>query len=400
MDKRKYVLTGGLVTGCWLLVAGCFAQSTLEQDKEAILSQIHIRRMDATMSVLSSLYDRVMEYYEENRFKDAIPFLEKIVIIEPSYKGAEVLLEAIKKMAELPPAGAKKRVIDEYFEEGLALYQQGSLLRAVQLWEKILVLDPGRKDIEGYIQDARRLLAAPYYERGWRNYQKGEWDEAIRNWEMVLTLDPNYMGVRELITTGRERAREARIQTLYGKAEALFKADRLTEAETVVEQVLKIHPSLPEALSLKSKIDRRRQQLYAHYFGKGEKHFRRGEYTNAIKQWRRALPFAKRKSEVRAKLKQANYLLAQMEAEAKRREEEARRKEAEAEVQEEETTEPVVAADPEEIQRRYKQGLYYYQSGYLEKAISEWEAVLRMDPTNEHAYVNIQRAKNELQRQK
>lgn len=396
---KKYFTLGLFAVCCSHLAAVCVAQSTLEQDKDVLLERLSIRRMDATISVLSSLYDRVMEYYEENRFKDAILPLEKIVIIEPSYKGAEVLLEAIKKMAKLPPDEAKKIVIDEYFEDGLSLYQQGKLLLAVQLWEKILVLDPDRKDIEGYIQDARRLLAAPYYERGWNNYQRGEWEEAIQNWEMVLTLDINYMGVRDLIVTAKEKARETRIKEFYDKAFKLFKADRLMEAEMAVGQVLKMNPSFQDALTLNEKIEARRQQLYSYYFGKGTDHFNRGEYTEAIDQWKRALPYAgKRNHEIEKKLKDANYLLAQMEAEAKRREEASQRQPAEEAVEEPQA--PVVVADPEEVQRRYKQGLYYYQSGYLEKAISEWEAVLRMDPNNEHAYVNIQRAKNELERRK
>jgi tetratricopeptide (TPR) repeat protein len=48
------------------------------------------------------------------------------------------------------------------------------------------------------------------------------------------------------------------------------------------------------------------------------------------------------------------------------------------------------------IKRHYLDGVNYYMNGLYKEAITEWEEVLKLDPGNESAKVNIERAKKRL----
>ncbi|MDR0676104.1 MAG: hypothetical protein LBF97_03575, partial [Elusimicrobiota bacterium] len=77
--------------------------------------------------------------------------------------------------------------------------------------------------------------------------------------------------------------------------------------------------------------------------------------------------------------------------------EEVVKEEAQIEEQpKEETIDKVV--DTERVRRHYTQGLYYYRNGYTQKAITEWELAINLEPENERVYTSLQRARALLEK--
>ena len=52
--------------------------------------------------------------------------------------------------------------------------------------------------------------------------------------------------------------------------------------------------------------------------------------------------------------------------------------------------------DQETVKRHYLKGIAYYVNGKLDKAISEWEQVLRIDPDNIQARNNLEKCKRKM----
>ncbi|MCK5535087.1 tetratricopeptide repeat protein, partial [bacterium] len=58
----------------------------------------------------------------------------------------------------------------------------------------------------------------------------------------------------------------------------------------------------------------------------------------------------------------------------------------------------ITQADIEEAEKHYITGLYYYQNGFLEEAVAEWETVLRINPRHDKTRTSLKKVKGELRK--
>ncbi|MFH1714863.1 MAG: tetratricopeptide repeat protein [Elusimicrobiota bacterium] len=375
----------------FIIISKSFAW--LEDDKSEILSQFNYIEEDASQPILRALYEKSLELYAVNDFKEASFYFRKIMDINKNYKQTEFLSEAIEKMQNYPIYDAKNIVIEEYYEKGRKFYENADYLKALHIWERVLVLNPSQTAlIQASISDARHLLAEPHYVKGWEYYRKEQYDQAIEEWEAVLALVPTYHGLASLLEKTVDKSKYSKLNNTVEEARDLYNKEKLKTALKKVETALRIDASYQPAINLKKSIEVRMDNLYYNNFNTGLELYRDSKYPSSIKSFEKALDYApdkKRISEVQDYIRKAQHQIALSKGKKV------------PEIKEEITPvieEPVVTRqiDEEEVRNHYNQGLYYYKNGYLEKAISEWEAVLNLDPAHERAYTNLQKAKKAL----
>lgn len=380
---------------CVLLATGCMSgvYAGLQEDKNDLVMRFGFVEEDAVQPVLRALYARGLECYDETNFKDAAFYFSKVIDIDHNYQHAPFLREAMNKMQQYPLYEAKDTVVADYYEQGRQWYAKGQYLKALSLWERLLVLNPPQEDfIRTSIHDARRLLADPYYERGWNYYKQNDFDKAIEEWEQAIALDPTYKGLSELLGKTKQKALAIAVATLVKDATELYGKDKLKDALSVVNQALQKDPTFQPALTLKKSIEARMDNLYYMYFNKGLESYKDKRYEVAMASFRKSLDYTverKKIDEIQDYIRRVRYELTLLERQKK------------VVVPIEEAPKPVEVkkvTNEEEVRKYYNQGLYYYKNGYLEKAIIEWERVLNLDPENERAYTSLQRAKAELQK--
>lgn len=385
---------------CFLLFLNTgFVFGWLQQDKEDILKKMDYVEENPEEPVLRDMYKRALQCYMKNDFENTVFFYKKLLEVRNNYKDATFLLEVVEKMMNYPVTEAKEIVINEYFEKGKTYYESQHYLAALNIWEKLLILEPKNVElIKQYIIEARRLLADPYYERGWDYYKTKEYDKAVDEWEHVLALVPSYQGLESLLEKTRYKNVEIKVRALLDGARKNYDNQNYKKALSLVQEVLNLLPKQEEASIFSKQIISKMRENYSKFYDLGVSKFSRKEYEKSIDAFNKALNYAvgaKDENKCNSYIIKARYELSKLRIVVK--------KEQKPEVVEEEKEEPIKVTkqiDQEEVRKHYTQGLYYYRNGYIEKAISEWEIVLNLDPENERAYTSLQRAKARLKKEK
>ena len=91
------------------------------------------------------------------------------------HKGKFMVLAACVILTTILLVGCVSPV-QEYFNKGIAYYDQGEFDEAIEEFTEAIELDPE--------------YAIAYYNRGWAYDEKGEYDEAIADYNKAIELDP------------------------------------------------------------------------------------------------------------------------------------------------------------------------------------------------------------------
>lgn len=374
-----------------------FLYSSLEDDKNELLSKVNYKEENTLVPIINGMYNQALISYFKNDFETAIFYYKKILDIDDNFKDSKFLLEIMEKMTNYPVYEAKGVVISEYLEKAKEHYENQHYLAALNIWEKILVLKPKKmKSIKNNINDTRKFLADPYYERGWDFYNKEEYDRAIEEWENVIALVPKYAGIEDLIDKTKKIGISKKINDLILKIEEFLNSNDVLNAKILIDKALIIAPNNDNVVNLNNKIIGIMNKNFRTNFNIALKNYNDKNYKNAINYFNIALQFALNNKD---KSQCNNYIIS-----ANREMRKVPKKEKKEEQVVVEKEEPVVEKIPEEVKidrvvdteavrKHYTQGLYYYRNGYTNKAITEWEIALSLDPENERVYTSLQKAK-------
>jgi len=169
-------------------------------------------------------------YLSENNLQEAKTAYQMALSLDPNNSEAKDGLGNLELR--------RTQLIDYYTTEARKQGQAKAYSRAVELWQEVLVLDPGNTTAEEAIADLRRqqtiatkppsqppkpsepakprLSAAEIealYKRGVSFFTNDRYDEALNVFKQILALDPNHTGAKDY------KARtEARIKVLKGSS--------------------------------------------------------------------------------------------------------------------------------------------------------------------------------------
>ncbi len=371
------------------------------EDKVVYQKIVQEKENEIMKNMFSFLYKDAISAYKENRFGDALIGVKEMLLLDPKNKKISIFREGIKEIINYGGTKkAKKKVIERYYQRGLDCYTQGDLVKAVELWQKTLVLSPGYKDCKNLIKRARKHLTEVYYQEGLNFYKGRKYALALGKWYIVAKIDPNYGNVLDLIQIAKEEVFKQKVDSLYKKGHALRKAGKLEKSLEVFKKLLALSPRNKRGLAGKKEI---KSSLISLYFNKGKKYFKNKSFKKAIKFFKNALRFSPGSTKI------LNYL-------SKAREQQALlalKPKPKIKAQVEEITlfsekkstdlakikkREITQADIEEAEKHYITGLYYYQNGFLEEAVAEWETVLRINPRHDKTRTSLKKVKGELRK--
>jgi len=303
---------------------------------------------------------------------------------------------------------------EEYFKKGLADYDAGDYKSAMENFSEALFLDPDSKQAKYYLEKAGRKLLEEVesireferreilkraktviverkkkvkenYERGIVYFKRGEFLRANEAFNAVLEIEPEHKEAKKYLELIEKRLEDIAnkgefksVSELYYAQGAIFYiSGDWGKAIAQWENAVKIDPS-NEELSEFMKIAKQRRQgeevlekaeiLYRDVLAQYDE----GKINEAIKQLEAVMKLNPEHKKARDYLVRAKERLA-----AIKKEEGARR-------------------DRESIDKHYFQGIDYYAEGEFQKAIKEWEEVLRMEPTHAGAKDYLEKAKDKI----
>ncbi len=140
-------------------------------------------------------------------FEKALPYIAKVLSLDPSNKGAKELLKQVDQ----------KTLISSNYTRGVEAYSQEDFGLAVQYLQTVYEVDPHYRDVEHLYHDAQSyyqpLQTMPkeltaLYAKGVDYYMNGEYQKAIDAWESLLEKNPKNYLVRRNIEEAKTRLSE------------------------------------------------------------------------------------------------------------------------------------------------------------------------------------------------
>ena len=85
-------------------------------------------------------------------------------------------------------------------------YREGEWVQAAELYEQVLALEPGYRDVEAKLVEAQRQQhLADQYAQALEHLQAQRWQEAIEGFKAVVEVDPAYKDAATLLTEARHQ---------------------------------------------------------------------------------------------------------------------------------------------------------------------------------------------------
>lgn len=130
-------------------VARQFSAKQREADRQAEFRQIEETQL-ARQRQSEKLFNDYEQAFFDKNFKEAKELLEKLKEMD----GSNIDLQR----RDLELAQAIKSAAEEYLDQGVFLYSQAQFKQAIEVWQKILEIDPGNTLAQSHIDRAQMAL--------------------------------------------------------------------------------------------------------------------------------------------------------------------------------------------------------------------------------------------------
>ncbi len=230
------------------------------------------------------------------------------------------------------------------------------------------------KDVE------KQAIVRTRFAQGLDFFNQKDWLRARAEWQAILDVDSTHEGAREYLARTQERIDEA-VQEHMTRARRFERNGRLTEAIAEWNNVQQYDPRNAlakraiarirgriESASRNLESAQRRLRVVTLY-DEALSAYNEGRYRDALGKLDELLRVQPNHEDAR-----------KLRAMAHRR------------------MTPLTPEEKREIRRLYLSGMQFFSRDEYEKAIAEWEKILRIDPTNESVQKNIAEARERLQR--
>jgi tetratricopeptide (TPR) repeat protein len=384
---------------------------TSEDDKKKYIYTIQLEKARVTRKTLRSVYDNAFEMYKAGNYEAANDLTRKILSIDPSYQDAAILNRAsIDLKGSTKPRVSEKKLLEERFEEGMALYRQGRLVEAAQRWEECYKLSPSNLKAYYWLKKVRGEMADDHYRKGRQAYRQHRLREALDQWYAALVLNPRYPRLTAEIAKVEAESRDQDANEKLQTALNLYSQGLVLEALKMLDVVLEAGPGNMKAQKLQAEI---RAEVANQRVAEGRRFYESRAYEKAIAEWRRAVeygydPKAAEQLVARAKEQMRREEIAKKQAieAVKQKEEDAKKQKAEedaaaAAAKKDEGQAPgqpagqapgtVAESNKQASQQAYLEGIIYYQKSNYDQAREKWLHAKQLDPGNSDAVAGLEK---------
>lgn len=389
------------------------------QAKTKYLYTIQLEKSRLSDKLLRTIYENAYSMYRQGDFDGARDLTNKILQMDPSFQDASILHRAATELdGSSAPMLSERKLVEDRFEEGLALYRQGRLVEASQRWDEVVKLAPGNLKARYWLKKVRGELADEHYRRGQTAYRQHRLRDSLDQWYAALLLNPKYPRLLGAISKAEAELRRSESNEKLQRALNLYGQGDTVAALKLLDEILTIEPGEEKATKLIAEI---RLEIAKQHVAQGRTFYRDRKYTSAIKEWNKSVEYG-------YDPRRANVLVARArdqmrrEAEAKRQAEERKRQEEERRQQEQErlrqeeeerqkreaeeaaktldATEPAPAQtaptgptedDKKRAIKHWNEGIKYFQKNDPAKARDEWLLCKKFDPSNTECVEGLRR---------
>ena len=386
-----------------------------EDDKKKYIYTIQLEKARVTRKTLRSVYDNAFGLYQAGNNEAANDLTSKILKIDPSYQDAAILNRAsIDLKGSTKPRVSEKRLLEERFEEGMALYRQGRLVEAAQRWEECYKLSPINLKAYYWLKKVRVEMADDHYRKGSQAYRQHRLREALDQWYAALVLNPRYPRLTAEIAKVEAEARDQDATEKLQAALNLYSQGLVLEALKMLDAVLEAGPGNLKAQKLQAEI---RAEVANQRVAEGRRFYEARSYDKAIAEWKHAVEYGYDPKAAEQLIARAKEQMRREESARKLAVEAVKQKEEDAKKQKADEEQAAAAAKKEEeakggpaggqpagqppgsttesnkqaSQQAYLEGIIYYQKSNYDQAREKWMHAKQLDPSNSDAVAGLEK---------
>ncbi len=372
------------------------------EEKKKFLDTVQLEKQKLQYSMLQNIYENAYELYRSGDYQSARDMAARILSIDPTYDDARMLKEAAENLRGASnPKYSEKVMIEDKFKDALALYQEGSVLKAYREMNEVLKLSPNNIKAKYWSKKMREDLKDYYVNQGDEQYKKGDLRGALNSYYNALSIKPKEPKLVHRISSLEEELRNQLVNEKLKAALEVYARGDIKNAYQMLQAAMQINPGDSKANKLFSEV---RREIENGYIDKGKAFYSKRDYTSAIAEWNKARPYTTNSSYIDKLVKIAKKEMEKEVQEKKRRKEEAERKareeqERKKKMEEEKKRKGMMGqpiADDQEAakkkkiteqnkmaaQQHYLEGLKAFQNSNYQKARDEFTVAKQLDPEN------------------
>lgn len=360
--------------------------------------------------VVKSFVSKGIDLFNKKKYNSAIEQFEKALNLDKEYVPAKEWLEKTKKLYE------KNKIIltiEEYMQSGIEQYQNKNYQQAKSFFEKVLQLRSNHKNANSYIKKCDVELSklekqeriARVITDGLIQYRRKKYNEAIDIWKKAKEMDPTNKIIDEYISFA-EKSKQESMNKYFNDGLRFYEEGNLLKAKENLEKALQQNPKHSKAKAKLSEVKSAIFEQVSVAKNKGRESFNRGDYDEAMEQFRTVLRFEEENDEIVDLLQMAEKSRDMMDEGNKMMKEE---KYAEAIDKFDEVLgynkndknakskkDLAVLEGKKRASQWYNDGLQYYKNNDLKKAYVRFSSVVEANPQHTEAKNMLDKVSKEI----
>ncbi len=149
-------------------------------------------------SLLDKHYQQAKQYFEQKNYEKALEECNYILSVDGNHAEAQTLQS--QAYASIS--------IQNLHEKGKQAFGKGDFLTARKIYREILAKQPQDKIAANYLKQCETRLKdriEQLFNEGMVSYSEGDYHSAIQVWNKILSIDPNHKSTKEYIKKASER---------------------------------------------------------------------------------------------------------------------------------------------------------------------------------------------------
>lgn len=280
--------------------------------------------------------------------------------------------EKIMKSLERKLRSKQNRIINNYVLKGNRYFNKRNYNLAIEQYEKALVLKPNMPHVLQKRRQAAQLLKQrqinQYIQAGKSAYQLGEYVNALIEFNKAKELSGRSKAIRNWIKKAEKKLDQPQVvkqssktaQRLHKQGLKYLGEGRYQDAIATWKRLLKLAPSNKQVINNLNKTKKKLNEEVDALLDLADQQWSSDAKPEAVKNWRKVIKMTGYNREASARLKQNKDKINRL-------------------------------ADD-----YYRSGVQNYVTNHLVDAIANWSYVLMLDPKNDKARKNLNRAKQKL----
>ncbi len=246
-----WVLIGFLITLMGILPVSALAESSLPEEKAAeYQSYISIGQ----------------QHLDNGRYREAIAQFNRALLLDPSSAEAkEGIIKANREIAErsaVPDvASIEKDRLNYHLTKGTEYYDAEKFDEAIAEWREVLQIDPENRLAHSLIDAGKRAKVDMLIEKGHDEFFAGDIDEAIAIWEEASEIVPASTVLDDLLAEAQQARHEREMARLGATRDKQF----MQISEFVDKQGLLPEGTAPDGIKWKDISEKPKPRKYREF---------------------------------------------------------------------------------------------------------------------------------------